>query len=102
MVGIQSAVIREIDGKVPAWNAPKRNRRTTKKETTTRTFRGKERHEGQARGERRAPQDDGRQDVPDAEPIAEKPPGDLEKAVADHERGHHIAEMLVAQAKRSR
>ena len=30
VVGIQSAVIREIDGKVPAWNAPKRNRSTTR------------------------------------------------------------------------
>ena len=100
VVGIQSAVIREIDGNVPAWNAPNRNRKSTRNETSKPDVPRQEDDESQARGERRAAQDDRRQDVPDAEPVAEKPPGDLEEAIADHERGHHVAEMLVGQAER--
>ena len=39
-IGIQSEIIREIDGKVPAWKAPKRNRTTRRKPTIQATFRG--------------------------------------------------------------
>ena len=40
LIGIQSEIIREIAGKVPAWKTPKRNRTTRRKPTIQATFGG--------------------------------------------------------------
>ena len=101
MVGIQSAVIRDIDGNVPAWNAPKRNRSSTRKPNDQRRR--------SAAGTRPGPGTPSviepprmmaARDVPHAEPVAEEAPGHLEQAVADHERRHHLTEVLVGEPQR--